>query len=375
MYDFTINQNKEITLQIPDRKSAYFLNLLKENLKNDGVNIASDSELWAYYAQNQQKVADILSEISYSFTTLFSENYHDKTRLNFQIYKNEDGTLWVSESTTANYTHSNSKSKMIKSVDFDILVASNFGLSAFFFDGNGKLKKIFRSNKPYYSAIATEKYLILGGSHEPLQVIERKDYTVRHDIKGYCVSAIFKDDKKVFVVAAKTEIINKNPSDFSHYAVYEFNPEDGVLSPITAPLFGDVRGGCVYGDKLVLAEGDQYRIIVWGIKNHEISNIINGFNYPNDVTLTPRDTFLVANEHNNEVLEVDFRENKILRSTPMGELRSPGSALEIDHGNFKGYWLISDTGNDRVILVEPNQWEIVFEISELNAPFSAVPVF
>ncbi len=59
----------------------------------------------------------------------------------------------------------------------------------------------------------------------------------------------------------------------------------------------------------------------------------------------------------------------------MGELKSPGSALEVDRGKFNGYWLISDTDNDRVILVEPDTWEIIYEIRGFNGPRSAVPVW
>ena len=370
---FVINKNKELSLQIPGRKTKFFLSEIKKGLKDDGIFIENDQQLWDYYLKHTVEIGDSLREISYGFSSLFSDYTHDKARLNYRIQNNKE--LRVVEDTNFEYKHTNPIAKNSRLIDFDILVTSNFGLSSFLFDNKGQLKKEFRQNKPYYSAVSTEKYLILGGSHEPLQVIDREDYTVKHDIEGYCVSALFKDSKKVFIVAAKTEIVNRDVSDFSHYAVYEFNPEDGVLTPITDPIFGDVRGGCIYGDKLIFPEGNKNRIIVWDMKNHQIVNEINGFNWPNDVTLTPRNTFLVANEHNNEILEINFKENKILRSSPVKELRSPGSALEIDRGKFEGYWLISDTDNDRVILVEPNSWEIVYEIRDLNGPLSAVPVW
>ena len=280
-----------------------------------------------------------------------------------------DEKIFIIENTNSNYNHTTPEVKLNKPLDFDILISSNFGLSAFFINKNGRVERTFKDNQPYYSAVATEDYFILGGSFGPLSVVSRHDNGYQYDLNDYCVSAIFKNEKDIYVVASIKSI------DVNNYSVYLFNPKLSTLTPLTPPIFGDVRGGCVYKNLLVLPEGDKKRICVWNMTEKKITKIFNGFRYPNDITLTPRNTFLVANEHNNEILEVDLFKEKIIRSSPIGELTSPGSVLEIDRGNYKGHWLISDTDHDRVIIVNPKTWNIAFEARNLNGPLSAVPVW
>ncbi len=62
---------------------------------------------------------------------------------------------------------------------------------------------------------------------------------------------------------------------------------------------------------------------------------------------------LIADEHNNYLRKINYKNMTEEWHSPTFQLKSPGGIYLIEKGNFKGYYLISDTDNNRVILGEP----------------------
>jgi hypothetical protein len=93
---------------------------------------------------------------------------------------------------------------------------------------------------------------------------------------------------------------------------------------------------------------------------------MGGLSYPNSIQEMINGNYLITDEHNNRIIEVNPADKSIVRSYSDG-LWSPNYAKELDNGD----WLISDTDNHRVIQVN-DQDNIVWEMSNLHAPNRAV---
>jgi hypothetical protein len=47
----------------------------------------------------------------------------------------------------------------------------------------------------------------------------------------------------------------------------------------------------------------------------------------------------------------------------------------ITKGKYNHHYLIADTDNNRVILVEPINWNIIYEINGLRSCLKAIPIY
>ncbi len=109
---------------------------------------------------------------------------------------------------------------------------------------------------------------------------------------------------------------------------------------------------------------DQLGRIVWQYGQAGISGAgPNQLNVPVFAIETPRHTFLITDQGNNRILEVDKRHNVLYQYGPTsgpGALNSPNSAELLRNGNI----LIADENNSRVIEINPyRNNKIVFEYS------------
>jgi hypothetical protein len=138
--------------------------------------------------------------------------------------------------------------------------------------------------------------------------------------------------------------------------------ENGTIIWESYPIFQNPRG--VYQK-----ENGNILVVDFKHKAYEINyntrNIIwemDGFYYPNSIQEMKNGNYLITDEHNNRVVEVDPSTQNIIRSYTEG-LWSPNFARELENED----WLISDTDNHRVIQVD-NDNNVVWELSNLHAP-------
>ncbi|MCA9016509.1 MAG: hypothetical protein KDA77_14345, partial [Planctomycetaceae bacterium] len=97
--------------------------------------------------------------------------------------------------------------------------------------------------------------------------------------------------------------------------------------------------------------------------------------YPNGIHLLSHERMYVADEHHHHVRLIDLTSMTEVWKSPAGQLKAACSVHQVQQGKWKGYLLISDTDNNRVILAEPERWKIIYEISGVHGVMKSVPVF
>lgn len=151
------------------------------------------------------------------------------------------------------------------------------------------------------------------------------------------------DKGKAVIIDVEGKLIWESNPEF-YYPRGVWQKEDGNI------LIVDFRGKAY--------EIDYYtKNIIWEMK---------GFNCPNSIQETINKNYLIADEHNNRVVEINPINKKIVR-TYSRDLWSPNYARELKNGD----WLICDTDNNRVIQIN-NQDNMVWELSNMHTPNRAV---
>lgn len=354
-------------IELTEKNTPYLLNQILKYYEEKGLKFKSKSDFYDYYLDHKAEIESKFSKIYWSYKSLFEKN--ESKKFNFTVDFSGD-EIDLRSNRLVRYQPTEPLTKTKKKLDFKVLISTNFGLSTYLINMSGEVEKAFRSSAPYFGSILFKDFFILGGSSGKIEIMEKETYNSHKSIDGYLVKGIFKSDRNdaCYLSMSKLENPNKN-------YIYSINPNMGTLRLLNAELSGDFRAGTAFDDFLVMPDTRNRRVVALDLSKGNISHEVTGFDYPLSAKLTSRDTFLVANGQTDRVLEVDFKSEKILRSTPMGELSSPSSAIEIYKGDYKGYWLIADRDHDRVILVHPETWDIVFECANLNGPVSAEPIF
>jgi hypothetical protein len=277
----------------------------------------------------------------------------------------DDGA--VRESTTAAYWSAIPSVKFPpEGLGFDILITTNFGLKAYYVDASGKvISEGGEFNTAFYAAAIDrtdnrELLLVTAPGLSRIYEYEKNSGKLSVLIEGYSVTSMkFWNDNLYFAGY-------KDPEDWDNARLYEYSLQSREIRILTGPIFADVRGLSFIDGRIIVSDGRHNRLVILDAENFDVINYWYGFNYPNGTSPTIAGNLLVADEHAGVVREVNLRTFQEMRSVGFRLLRSPGYAEEITSGEFRGFWIIADTDNDRILLIDPSNERIHAEMTGLR---------
>ncbi len=280
----------------------------------------------------------------------------------------------INESTTAEYYTDHPETRFIgEGLDFDILAAVNFGLRSYYFDGTGQIIKEWGDyNTAYYSVAYNpnkNQFVLVSPGVFKMQIVNKGTLEIEREITGYAAFSVEIYNDEIYFAGYE-----QDEGDWDALAIYRIGA-DGSINKLTVSKYADVRGFILHNDKLFISDGYHKRIVVYDLISQKEKVINRRFQYPNNITLSAQNTILIAEEHNDIILEVDPESFMVIRETDPRQLRSPASAIEIEKGKYKGYWLVADTDQQRIIVVNPNTWDIVYETRNLRSVLKAIPIY
>ena len=330
---------------------------IKEKLKLDYIDKESISKA-------------INKEITENTKTLFKGNTIT-TELNYFIRDNE-----ILFDTDAKYY--NSKLQCAgKYLDFDIATVANFGLRGYLIktnsDGNCSIIEKGSYNTAYYSVSYDKRnnylaYAIPG--HKKIEIYNKDTMKLVWSIDGYYVTSLefYKGD--LFFAGYK------EADGWQKASIYQYSlVEDKIINEYFKEEIADCRGISFNNDLMAVSNGIHNKVHIYDMKKNKVLRVIKGLNWPNGNYLVDDSLILIADKHNNYLRKINYKNMTEEWHSPTFQLKSPGGIYLIEKGNFKGYYLISDTDNNRVILVEPKKWEIVYEIQGVRSVLKAIPIY
>lgn len=313
-------------------------------------------------------LADINKEINFESPSLIAGI--TETPVSYVI----DAEGRIDESTTANYFQLNPIAIYPVEADYDVYAAVSFGLRLYQFDQNGRLaRELFGDyNTAFYSVAIDSSGNFLAASVPGLKRIYLYDLrrnALLKTIRGYAVTRLRFHKRSLYFAGYR-----KN-KDWMRAALYRLSLKNGRIQRLTPSLFADVRGLAFGENQLFFSDGANHRIAVLDNKTFKLKTYWLGFNYPNGLSITPRNTLLVADEHAGVVRELDIITGAELRTVGYRVLRSPAHAEEIGFGQHEGKWLIADGDNNRLCLLDIRSSEILAEIGNIRSvmDFAVVP--
>lgn len=317
---------------------------------------------------------DVLQEAMKKKNYSLFEHNNDDNPLSYKISGNAE-SLYISESTTALYYCQTPQAKFSstikdQSLDFKILTAVNFGLRGYLFNGYGNLEKEWGNyNTAYISVAYHEKSRLIAWSipgHKKIILINYDTFKIIKEFNNITSEALAFDSKYLY-------FFNRVNDKSTLYKV----PLNNLESVIPVLVEWDIqyaRGLEIDEQKSIAYIADTFnnRLISIDLTTLQIKKEINYpvLKMPNGVFLTNHNTILVADEHNDMIKELNADSFREIRNFPSQYIRSPGDIHEIKKGNYKGSWLIADTDNNRIILVNPKTYELYFEIKNLRGILS-----
>lgn len=322
---------------------------------------------------NNEILQEAMKKDAYS---LF-ETSSTKNPLSYNLLVNSEDILIV-ESTQALYYTQTPKVKFLdslenKSLDFKILAAVNFGLRGYLFNGYGEVEKEWGDyNTAYTNTAYHERLKLIAWSvpgHEKIILINALDFSIVKEFHGFSSDIVAFDSKHLYFFNRVNEKSNLYRVDLDTLEVTE---------PLLKEWDIQYSRGLAINEKenlLYISDTFNNRLLVVDLTSLQIKKEIHGLKMPNGISFTPRNTLLVADEHNDTIRELNLASFKEIRSFPSNYIRSPGDMVEIKKGNYKGCWLIADTDNNRIILVDPKTHQIYFEIQNLRSVLSISVIY
>ncbi len=289
--------------------------------------------------------------------------YSSDTPVKYIMYGNGQ----IDEYTEANYGTSSPKiSYPSKGVGFDIFTATTFGLRAFYIDAIGNvLSEGGDYNTAFYSVTSYKNNTLLVSEpgHGKIFTYNKLTGQLNVLVDGYSATDIHILIDKLYFVGYPFG------KEWDKSSLYEYNFNTKRIKILTKPIFADVRGMTIHGDKLYIADGSRHRLVVLDANTFQVLYFWYGFNYPNGLSITSNNSLLVADEHAGVIREIDLQTSMEIRSVGYGFIRSPSHVEEVPFGPYKGKWLIADADNNRLLLMSPDSMEIFAEIGGLRSVF------
>lgn len=274
--------------------------------------------------------------------------------------------------TTANY-YTQTPRCAGEDLDFQIAATANFGLRGYIFDSDQcVILEVGEHDTAYYSVAVDHSlgiiaYAIPGQAR--IDIYELTSHSLMKSVHGYSATTLTFYDGRLYFAGHPTGQAWDQASIFSYSL-----ENDRIEGEFLAQQLADVRGIDFHDELVAVSDGAHHRIVIAGNRDFQPRAIVEGLNYPNGVSYTGAGDLLVADEHNGLVHRIT-QDGEVIWSSPQFELISPGSVVEISQGRHQGELLIADADGNRVLLVQPDTWEISFEITGLRSTLKAIPIY
>lgn len=144
--------------------------------------------------------------------------------------------------------------------------------------------------------------------------------------------------------------------------------ENGIVTWKSCQAFLYPRGVCQKENGNILVVDFNHKAYEIDYNTGDVIWEMSGFYYPNSIQEMGSGNYLITDEHNNRVVEVEPLTKNIVRSFSDG-LWAPNCAKELENGDL----LICDTDNHRIIQINDKN-ELVWELSNLHTPNRATRV-
>lgn len=383
-------------------KNTYYKQLLLQKLQENNMLSKEPSKLTVTrrlceFKTEQPQIFSKYLKLTMEMkdTSLFNMldySVSDRLVYDFDCYDNNRKARIV-ERTLATYAPTIPKAKFsdsVKKLDFEILCGTVFGLTYFVFDEYGQVKHQGGSTNTTYYSVSHDPILqlfaIAINSTGDILLISNHNYIEQYRLSGFYATTVEFHDRKLLFASPKRYSIPENSWDKE--AIFEFDPNTKKIIRLTPFQYADVRGVLKKNNQLIISNGAKGELVFYDLLSKKIHKKIIGLHYPNGLSFNEKGNILLAEEHNDRILELNLekilswpeQEFPLLQifiefSTFAKHLLDPGYAVEINKGEFRGFWLVCDTDHNRILLVEPKSWDIVFELTNVNASIKAVPIY
>lgn len=336
----------------------------KGNDKNKIINIYNK---FPQYINNE-----ILQEAMKKDTYSLFETPSTENPLIYRLSVSSNEIKIVENTQALYYTHT-PQAKFLdslksKSLDFKILTAVNFGLRGYLFNKYGEVEKEWGDyDTAYISTSYHERLKLIAWSvpgHKKIILIDARDLKIIKEFTGFSSEVVAFDSNHLYFFNRVNEKSNLYKIDLDTLNVGE---------PLLKEWDIQYPRGLIINEKenlLYISDTFNNRLLIVDLTSLQIKKEILNLFMPNGITLTQNNTLLIADEHNDTIRELNLTSFKEIYSFPSNYIRSPGDAIEIRKGNYKGCWLIADTDNNRILLVNPKTYQIYFEIKNLRSVMS-----
>lgn len=334
----------------------------------DDSRLYKDEEFAKFQKNNPEIISSKINRYLSDNTRSLLKESGGSTDLKYYFSGNE-----IRFTTPANYYTSTPVCAGDK-LDFDILTVSNFGLRGYFIKTEScEITQFGSHNTAYYSVAYDRKNNFVAFSvpgHYKIDVYTMGDWKLVNTIKGYAATTVeFYEGDLYFAGYAETE-------SWKEAGVYRYSLDnDKILASFYDKELADVRGLSFYDGVMAVSNGIHNHILFYNLRSNTRVARIDGFHYPNGIHYVNHSGLLVADEHSNYIRKIDLDNMSEEWYSPPGQLKSPGSVYEIKQGRWKDSLLVSDTDNNRLLVVEPKTWRIVFEISGVRSSLKSIPVY
>lgn len=303
-----------------------------------------------------------------NITVIFPNN---KT---MHFYFDENGEIM--ESTTAEYRIDPPK-VLFDKLDFDILVATSFGRRSYLINSQGEIAGEWGDEQSSYWCMGyCEKQSLIAladSNHSKIEIINSKTFEILYTIRGYVSTAVYIDTGFLYFTAETQRPGSDNGSHYKEHALYRFNLETKEIVQLTENNLMAPRGVSCYKNSIIVSETFKNEIKFFNKKTFDLEKIYTGFLMQNKIYVQDN-RLLIADEHNHCIREIDLISDKeSTYHTPIGLLLNPANVYEISAGIHKGKWLISDSENLRIVLLDPLTNKLTVLIENLNAALMVIP--
>jgi hypothetical protein len=159
----------------------------------------------------------------------------------------------------------------------------------------------------------------------------------------------------------------ENAEDWERGKLFYLNTTTGVFLQLSDVDIKDSRGIAVWGGKIYVTSGQAQKIIIFNERDFSRENWY-GFRYPNGLSVGGNGDLLIGDEHAGVIRNVSLNDRGLIKSFGFGTLASPSTALVLDRGKYQGDWLIADTDNNRIVVINPDTKKVNYEVKNVRSP-------
>lgn len=362
-------ENVENETQLVLSEDEEFMQNLKQQIRSNvaGLEKLDDQQFEQYLHENHKVTSDFINTYLAQETISLYSPSRAITSLNYTFDSNK-----LDFNTTAEYYPAQPDCKGDK-LDFEILAASNFGLRGYCIRNDSVIREFGEYNTAYFSTCYDPQNDLVAFAIRGLfriDIYNRSDWSLVRSIDNIAASSIEFYRGDLFIGGYKKD------GEWFKSSIFQYSVDKGeVTNEFFSTLLADVRGLSFHDGLMAISDSYHNRIIMHDLNSGKTRLLLKGFYYPNGIHLISRDRIYVADEHHHHIRLIDLASMREIWKSPAGQLKAPCSIHQVQQGKWMGMLLISDTDNNRMIVVEPETWKIIYEVASIRGVLKSVPIF